>query len=49
MPAKDTKVTDPKYLEVLEKARAKALEVRRKKADEKRQFGLLNNLSTMKS
>jgi len=44
MPAKDTKVTDPKYLEVLEKARAKALEVRRKKADEKRQIRLAEQL-----
>ena len=36
MPAKDTKITDTKYLEALAKARVRALEVRRAKADEKK-------------
>ena len=36
MPAKDTKISDPKYLEALAKARIRALEVRRAKADEKK-------------
>ena len=36
MPAKGDKVSDPKYLEALAKARIRALEVRRAKADEKK-------------
>ena len=44
MPAKDTKVTDIRYLEALAKAREKALEVRRKKADEKREIKMASDL-----
>ena len=38
MPAKDTKISDPKYLEALAKAREKALLVRRQKSEEKKEI-----------
>ena len=38
MPAKDTKITDTKYLEALAKAREKALLVRRQKSEEKKEI-----------